>query len=172
MARRRSPRPATPPPACGLLSSAVRPSNPSARQAVVVLWRRLQIQKPLAGFSYKLALFPGHRTRLLCATSRGNFISSAFPQELRYGDLIREMSSQACPRSAAPHCSLPREGGSPGSALRAFAPAPKVFCILSTPPMRGRPATNWPYPAAPVRRRRPYKSSRTHNFRVPSRYRA
>ena len=43
-------------------------------------------------------------------------------------------------------------------ALRAVAPAPKVFCILSTPPMRGRPATNRPYPAAPVRLRRPYNA--------------
>ena len=34
-------------------------------------------------------------------------------------------------------------------ALRAVAPAPKVFCILSTPPLRGRPATNRPYPAIP-----------------------
>jgi hypothetical protein len=34
-------------------------------------------------------------------------------------------------------------------ALRAVAPAPKVFCILSTPPLRGRTATNRPYPAIP-----------------------
>jgi len=59
------------------------------------------------------------------------------------------MSSQAWPRSAAPHCSLPREVGSQGSALRAFALAPKVGGILLPPPMRG-------LLAAPVRLRRPY----------------
>jgi len=80
--------------------------------------------------------------------------------DLRYGDLIREVSSQAWPRSAAPHCSLPREGSSQGSALRAFALAPKVGGILLPPPMRG-------LLAAPVRLRRPYSPeiiSRAHKF--------
>ncbi len=70
------------------------------------------------------------------------------------------MSSQAWPRSAAPHCSLPREGGSQGSGTKRRRTCSQGGPHLSTPPVRGRPAPNRALPgrsrppAAAVQRRK------------------
>ncbi len=112
----------------------------------------------------KLALFSRHRTKLFCATSRGNFISSTFsPGSAVWGSL-----SARC--RAVGHAARPPTLAAGGFAVLAHTPAHwwagsglallqrnGVF-FISSPPFARPVGPNRPYPAAPVRLRRPYNA--------------
>ncbi len=103
----------------------------------------------------KLAPFFGHRSKLLCATSRGNAISSAFPLEKVGRSYPRDAARSATQRGRP--C-LPLGSGSAG--LRHYAPShllPRRPALINTP--FARPAGyKQALPGHTVRRRRPYNA--------------
>ena len=101
------------------------------------------------------APFFGHRSKLLCATSRGNFISPAFPLEKVGRSYPRDAARSATQRGRP--C-LPLRRAFAG--LRHYAPShllPRSPALINTP--FARPAGyKQALPGHTARRRRPYNA--------------
>ena len=118
-------------------------------------------KSPFGDFAFRIknTETQGESSRLLCATSCGNIINSAFsPGSLRYGESYPRDAARSA--TSRPPMLAAKKAVRRAAALTRLAPAPKEVCILKTPPF-ARPAGPINVglgTAAPVRLRRPYSA--------------